>query len=82
MTTPCFTLSSISKLLRFCGFRFSSTRVDRSLTWNAINFGGGVDYQLGPTDALRIEIRDYYAFSEPRKQDLALRIGWVIYLPD
>jgi len=62
---------------------FVSTGYSRLFdTANAINFGGGVDYQLGPTDALRIEIRDYYAFSEPRKQNLALRIGWVIYLPD
>jgi hypothetical protein len=51
-------------------------------TGNAINYGGGVDYRLGPTDALRIEIRDYYAFAEPRRQNLAVRIGWVIYLPD
>jgi hypothetical protein len=51
-------------------------------TGNAINFGGGVDYKLGPTYAIRIEVRDYYAFSETRKQNVALRIGWVIYLPD
>jgi len=51
-------------------------------TGNAINFGGGVEYTLGVTDALRIEIRDCYAFTEPRKQNLALRIGWVMYLPD
>ena len=43
-------------------------------------FGGGVDYKLNPTNALRIEVRDYYAFSEPRKQNLALRMGWVMYL--
>ena len=49
---------------------------------NAINFGAGVEYKLGPTDALRIELRDYYAFSEPRKQNLALRLGWIMYLPD
>jgi hypothetical protein len=51
-------------------------------TGNAINFGGGVEYKLGITNALCIEIRDYYAFSEPRRQNVALRIGWVIYLPD
>lgn len=49
---------------------------------HAINFGGGGEYRLGPADALRIELRDYYAFSEPRKQNLAVRIGWVIYLSD
>jgi hypothetical protein len=49
---------------------------------NAINFGGGVEYRLGDTDALRIELRDYYSSTEPRQHNLALRIGWVMYLPD
>jgi hypothetical protein len=49
---------------------------------NAINFGGGVEYKLGVTHAIRIEVRDYYAFTEPRRQNIALRIGWVMYLPD
>jgi hypothetical protein len=49
-------------------------------TGNAINFGGGVDCQLNRTNALRIEARDYYAFTEPRRQDVARRIGYVIYL--
>ena len=47
---------------------------------SAINFGGGVDYQLNRTNAFRIEVRDYYAFSEPRRQNVAVRIGWVTYL--
>lgn len=49
---------------------------------NAINFGGGLEYKLGATDAIRIEVRDYYAFTEQRKQNPALRVGWVMYLPD
>jgi hypothetical protein len=49
-------------------------------TANAINFGGGVDYQVNRTNAFRIEVRDYYAFAESRRQNVALRIGWVTYL--
>jgi hypothetical protein len=51
-------------------------------TGNAVNFGGGVDYRLNNAHAIRIEIRDYYSFSEPRQNNVALRIGWVVYVPD
>jgi hypothetical protein len=71
-------ISSSKKFVPFVTTGYSKL----SHAGNAINFGGGVEYKLGPTDALRIEFRDYYAFSEPRKQNLALRVGWVMYLFD
>jgi hypothetical protein len=62
---------------------FATTGYSRLFdTGNAINFGGGVEYKLGVTDAIRVEVRDYYAFSVPRKQNVALCVGWVIYLTD
>ena len=51
-------------------------------TANAVNFGGGVDYVLGNKQALRIEVRDYFAFTAPRQHDVGLRVGWVFYIPD
>jgi len=51
-------------------------------TGNAVNFGGGVDYRLSNTRAIRAEIRDYYSFSTPTRHNVALRIGLVIYLSD
>lgn len=51
-------------------------------TGNAVNFGGGVDYRLSNTHAIRIEVRDYYAASTPMQHNLALRIGFVTYLAD
>lgn len=71
-------LSSNKKFVPFVTTGYSKS----SHAGDAINFGGGVEYKLGPTDALRIELRDFYAFTEPRKQNLALRIGWVLYLFD
>jgi hypothetical protein len=71
-------ISSNKKLVPFVTTGYSKL----SHAGNAINFGGGVEYKLGPTDALRIEVRDYYSFTEPRKQNVALRVGWVMYLPD
>jgi hypothetical protein len=51
-------------------------------TGNAINFGGGIDYRLSQTRAIRAEVRDYYSFSSPAQHNVGLRIGLVIYLPD
>jgi hypothetical protein len=51
-------------------------------TGNAVNFGGGIDYRLSQTRAIRAELRDYYSFSTPAQHNIALRIGLVIYLRD
>jgi hypothetical protein len=71
-------LASNKKFIPFVNTGYSKL----SHAGNAINFGGGLEYRLGVSDAIRIEVRDYYAFSEPSKQNLALRIGWVMYLSD
>jgi|ERR1700733_7559873 hypothetical protein len=51
-------------------------------TGNAVNFGGGIDYRLSQTFAIRGEVRDYYSFSTPTQHNVGLRIGFVIYLQD
>jgi hypothetical protein len=51
-------------------------------TGNAVNFGGGIDYLLGDKQALRIEVRDYFAFTAPRQHNVGLRVGWVFYIRD
>ena len=51
-------------------------------TGNAVNFGGGVDYHIRKTQAVRVEVRDYLAFTTPIQHNVALRLGWVTYLPD
>ena len=51
-------------------------------TGNAVNFGGGFDYRLSNTRAIRAEVRDYYSFETPRQHNVALRVGLVIYLSD
>lgn len=51
-------------------------------TGNAANFGGGFDYRFNYKNAIRVEALDYYAPSTPRQHNIALRIGWVIYLRD
>jgi len=51
-------------------------------TGNAVNFGGGIDYRLSDTHAIRVEVRDYYSFSTPPQHNIARRIGFVIYLAD
>ncbi|HVB07887.1 MAG TPA: hypothetical protein VNF00_02975 [Candidatus Acidoferrales bacterium] len=51
-------------------------------TGNAVNFGAGADYRFCQTQAIRVDIRDYYSFASPRQHNVALRIGWVIYLWD
>jgi hypothetical protein len=62
---------------------FTSTGYTRLFgTGNAVNFGGGIDYRVTQAYAIRAEIRDYYSFSTPTQQNLALRIGLVIYIPD
>jgi len=62
---------------------FASTGYTRLFgTGNAINFGGGFDYRLSHTRAIRAEAVDYYSFAAPRQHNLALRIGIVMYLRD
>jgi hypothetical protein len=51
-------------------------------TANAVNFGGGIDYRLSQTYAIRAEVRDYYLLSTPTEHNAGLRIGFVIYIPD
>jgi hypothetical protein len=51
-------------------------------TGNAINFGGGIDYRINHTRAIRLELRDYYSFALPRQHNVALRIGWSLYVAD
>jgi hypothetical protein len=49
-------------------------------TGNAVNYGGGVDLVVKPNRAVRFEVKDYLRLSGPKEHDVALRIGWVIYL--
>jgi hypothetical protein len=51
-------------------------------TGNAVNLGGGIDYRLSNTRAVRVELRDYYSFSTPTQHNVALRIAYVIYFRD
>ena len=53
-------------------------------TGNAINFGGGLDYRPRPKghNAIRFEIRDYYAPASPSQHNVAFRIGWISYIQD
>jgi hypothetical protein len=52
-------------------------------TGNAVNFGGGFEYRLpNKISAIRAEVRDYYSFSTPPQHNVALRIGFVIYIGD
>jgi len=51
-------------------------------TGNALNFGGGVDYRFSHNRAIRAEAVDYYSFSTPHQHNVALRIGFVIYIRD
>ncbi len=51
-------------------------------TGNAVNFGGGFDYRLSQTRAIRVEVRDYYSFSTPAQHNIGLRIGFVFYIWD
>lgn len=49
---------------------------------NAFNFGGGLDYRLDHTTALRFEVRDYDAWKHPGHNYVVFRIGFVVYIPD
>jgi hypothetical protein len=51
-------------------------------TGNGVDFGGGVDFVVRRTHALRIEARDYYTITGQRQHNAALRVGYVIYLWD
>jgi hypothetical protein len=51
-------------------------------TGNAINFGGGLDYRFSHTHAIRAEAVDYYSLSTPRQHNIAVQVGFVIYLRD
>lgn len=39
---------------------------------NAVNFGGGIDYRLSQTYAIRAEVRDYYSVSIPTQKNVAM----------
>lgn len=49
-------------------------------TGNALNYGGGLDILTKGKNALRLEVRDYQEFTPPHRHNVALRLGWVIYL--
>jgi hypothetical protein len=49
---------------------------------HAVNFGGGLDFRLNDSHAIRFEARDYYAPDRPAQHNVGLRIGWVTYIAD
>jgi len=51
-------------------------------TGNAINFGGGVDFLLPRSKAIRVELRDYVQFSGRTSHNVGLRVGFVRFIPD
>ena len=51
-------------------------------TGNAVNYGGGVDFVLSHTRALRLEVRDYLRLSGPKEHNVGLRVGYIIYISD
>lgn len=51
-------------------------------TGNAINFGGGVDFLVGHSTALRVEARDYLRLGGPSEHNVGLRIALVKYIRD
>lgn len=51
-------------------------------TGNALNYGGGIDCLLSGKRALRLEVRDYQAFTHPQQHNVAFRVGWIFYLYD
>jgi len=51
-------------------------------TGNAINFGGSLDFVLSQKRALRFEARDYLRLSGPKEHNVALRFGYIFYIPD
>lgn len=51
-------------------------------TGNAINFGGSLDFVLSQKRAIRVEARDYLRLSGVREHNVALRVGYIFYIPD
>ena len=51
-------------------------------TGNAVNYGGGVDLAFGRLHAVRFEVRDYHSLSGPHVHNIAVRVGFVMYIPD
>lgn len=49
-------------------------------TANAINYGVGLDCLLSGRKAIRVEVRDYQAFGHSQQHNVALRVGWILYL--
>lgn len=44
-------------------------------TGNAVNFGGGFDFNVGETTGIRLELRDYRRTGGPREHNFAFRIA-------
>jgi hypothetical protein len=44
-------------------------------TGNAINFGGGFDFNIGETTGIRLELRDYRRTGGPAEHNFAVRIA-------
>lgn len=51
-------------------------------TGNAVNYGGGIDFLLSNTRAVRFEVRDYLRLSDVREHNVAFRLGYIIYMKD
>jgi hypothetical protein len=51
-------------------------------TGNALNYGGGFDFLINHTRAVRFEARDYFRLSGSKEHNVAFRIGYIIYLAD
>ncbi len=49
---------------------------------SAINFGLGTDLHYRRYRAIRVEVRDYYTFTETPQHNVALRIGWKFAVND
>ncbi len=43
---------------------------------SAINFGLGADFHYRRYRAIRVELRDYYLFTQVPQHNIALRLGW------
>jgi len=49
---------------------------------SAINFGAGVDFYFREYRAIRVEVRDYFTFTQTPQHNVAFRIGWVLSAND
>ena len=49
---------------------------------SAINFGFGADFFYRRYRAIRVEVRDYFTFTQLPQHNIALRLGWVFSAHD